>query len=630
MSLRNVQQNSINQRHMAASRPVVRPSAGFISVSGEWRRNPAWLAMPSVLITDEKICILTAVREKSEYVAMTISGAYTVDWGDGSSPVNVATGGTALYLYSYSAAGLNNTDGPVTFTASGSTVDRNNHGYVNGDIVTFWTVVTTTGITAGQQYYVVNATTNTFQVSATLGGSAITLTNNGSGTLLPYKQAIITITPQAGQNLTNVNLAVRHTVTGIGYYSSGYLDMIASMPNLAAGSTFTFSSQSTVYHGWLERANILTIGACSSLSTIFFNCYNLRSVGEFNTASVTSMTNMFFSCASLSSIPLFNTSANTDFGGMFQGCTALMTAPFLNTSAGTNFGNMFRDCQALRTVPLYNTVSATNMAGTFQNCFSLESVPLFNTAAVTTMNSMFWGCALLKSVPLFNTAACTNMGSMFRSCSSLQTVPLFNTAANTTMAQMFIFCNALRSVPLFNTGLVTSFSEAFYGCLSLQSVPLFNTANVTSMASAFRTCSSLTSVPLFNLAACTNTSNMFRGCAALESVPLFNTAAVTIANEMFRDCLALQSVPALNVTAVSSAANLSNIIFNCPSLMRLQAKDFRFTFTVASCKLAAAELDEIYTNLPTVTAQTITVSGNHGTTGDNPAIATAKGWTVTG
>jgi len=69
---------------------------------------------------------------------------------------------------------------------------------------------------------------------------------------------------------------------------------------------------------------------------------------------------------------------------------------------------------------------------------------------------------------------------------------------------------------------------------------------------------------------------------------------------------------------------------SCNSLARIQAEDFKFTFSVASCKLSSTALDEIYTNLPTVVAQTITVSSNYGTTGDNPAIATAKGWTVTG
>jgi hypothetical protein len=51
---------------------------------------------------------------------------------------------------------------------------------------------------------------------------------------------------------------------------------------------------------------------------------------------------------------------------------------------------------------------------------------------------------------------------------------------------------------------------------------------------------------------------------------------------------------------------------------------------VASCKLSATKLNEIYSNLKTVTGKTITVTGNYGTASDDPSIAIAKGWTVTG
>jgi hypothetical protein len=68
----------------------------------------------------------------------------------------------------------------------------------------------------------------------------------------------------------------------------------------------------------------------------------------------------------------------------------------------------------------------------------------------------------------------------------------------------------------------------------------------------------------------------------------------------------------------------------CSSLARIEAKNFNFTFSVASCKLSATALNEIYTNLPTVVSQTITVTGNYGVATDDPTIATAKGWTVTG
>ena len=56
----------------------------------------------------------------------------------------------------------------------------------------------------------------------------------------------------------------------------------------------------------------------------------------------------------------------------------------------------------------------------------------------------------------------------------------------------------------------------------------------------------------------------------------------------------------------------------------------RFTFTVANAKMSATALNEMYSILPIVTGQTVTVTGNYGTTSDDPTIATAKGWTVTG
>jgi hypothetical protein len=99
---------------------------------------------------------------------------------------------------------------------------------------------------------------------------------------------------------------------------------------------------------------------------------------------------------------------------------------------------------------------------------------------------------------------------------------------------------------------------------------------------------------------------------------------------MFNNCFSLTSVPALITTAVAASSGFNNTFAACNSLARIQAKEFNFTFSVANCKLSAAALNEIYTNLPTVTGQTITVTGNYGVAGDDPTIATAKGWTVTG
>ena len=448
--------------------------------------------------------------------------------------------------------------------------------------VKFYNIVTTTGLSLNTPYFVINATANTFQVSTTPAGSPVALTNNGSATLLPYKITVVTITPQAGQTLTSIDLGVRNSsVTLNTQVNTGALDIAVACSTLTA--LFIGSVSGLVQSSILEQVKVVEVGAMTLMSSMFLRCSALRNVQlPLNTAAVTSTSNMFEQCSSLTTVPLFNTAAVTNMAAMFNGCYSLTS------------------------VPLFNTAAVTNMSTMFTACSALQSVPLFNTAAVTNMSSMFNSCRMLTTVPLFNTAAAINMSSMFNGCTSLTTVPLFNTAAVTNMGSMFNGCTALTTVPLFNTAVVTSMSDMFNGCLVLQSVPLFNTAAVTNM------------------------SNMFRSCSSLTSVPLFNTAAVTTMAQMFFSSAALQSVPAFNLNATTSSSSLLIIFSGCPNITRIQATPFKFTFAVTGCKLSATALNEIYTNLPTVSGQTITVLNNYGTTADNPAIATAKGWAVTG
>jgi hypothetical protein len=82
-------------------------------------------------------------------------------------------------LVSRVAAG---TEISCTFQVTPNTVTYNNHGLRAGDEIIFKTVTTTTGISANTKYYVVNPTTNTFQVALTVGGAAIDLlTADGTG-----------------------------------------------------------------------------------------------------------------------------------------------------------------------------------------------------------------------------------------------------------------------------------------------------------------------------------------------------------------------------------------------------------------------------------------------------------------
>jgi surface protein len=197
-------------------------------------------------------------------------------------------------------------------------------------------------------------------------------------------------------------------------------------------------------------------------------------------------------------------------------------------------------------------------------------------------------------------------------------------------SNMFNVCASLKSVPLFNTSSVTNMTNMFSGCTSLQSIPLFNTSSAQNMANMFSGCVSLKSVPLFNTSSVTTMTNMFNSCSVLQSIPLFNTSAAINMGSIFSGCRSLQSIPNFDC---SSATASSSFAANCNGLKRCQATGIKSAVSFASCSLSATSLNEIYTNLADLTAlptQTITVTNNYGTATDNPAIATAKNWTVVG
>ena len=181
---------------------------------------------------------------------------------------------------------------------------------------------------------------------------------------------------------------------------------------------------------------------------------------------------------------------------------------------------------------------------------------------------------------------------------------------------------------------MTSAANLFQNCRVLRSVPLFNTAAVTTMVSMFQSCSSLTTVPLFKTASVTNMASMFANCTQLAAAPAFNIAGASAAmSSMFSGCSSLVSVRLENM---ATALNTANVFLNCPSLSSIAMPGyFRDGFSVANCKLSPAALNALYASLGTAAgsvaaARTITVTGNWGTVSDDPTIATAKNWTVTG
>lgn len=143
----------------------------------------------------------------------------------------------------------------------------------------------------------------------------------------------------------------------------------------------------------------------------------------------------------------------------------------------------------------------------------------------------------------------------------------------------------------------------------------------------FGGCTALQTVPLLDTSAGTNFTSMIASCAVLQYVPTLNTSAGLDFTSMFNGCTSLQSIPPIDLSA---ATTLSGIVNTCGGMRRCPLVGIKESVTISSAQLGPAALNEIYTNLATVVGKTINVQFNYGLSSDDPSIATAKGWTVTG
>lgn len=111
----------------------------------------------------------------------TVSDGSTV-WGYAlAAVVNVAyfDPGTR-HLYKALQAGVSS--GSIAFSSFADTVTWNTHGRANGDVFAFSGGTAPTGLSPSTPYFIVNQTTNTFQLSLTPDGEVINFTSDGSGT----------------------------------------------------------------------------------------------------------------------------------------------------------------------------------------------------------------------------------------------------------------------------------------------------------------------------------------------------------------------------------------------------------------------------------------------------------------
>ena len=242
----------------------------------KWTRPSDWLTMPTVGSSDQKFVGLLAVYDHgSNHVAISAAENYTVDWGDGSSTENIASGVTASHVYTYSGI-------------SDSTLCTRGYKQV------LVTVVPQSGK---------NLTTLNLQVKHA---------NSPSNTNIPWLDIAL-----GSPSLTTLRIG---TSNGAGSRNIRVNDIecVQIVSHAVTSMSYMFYNCYS-----LQSVPLFNTAAVTSMSSMFNNCYSLQSVPAFNTAAVTSMSYMFYTCYSLEMISCSSASSITDFTSTFTGCISL-------------------------------------------------------------------------------------------------------------------------------------------------------------------------------------------------------------------------------------------------------------------------------------------------------------------
>lgn len=628
----------------------------------KWKRNPNW---PDCDLTssDEAVKILVAVypdlvNHMYIYVQTGSAGTSTIDWGDSSSTESVTSSVSIGHSYSYTDSALDGTNAPVTFTASTDTVNRTGHGYEDGDFVNFYNLTTTTGISEHQSYYVINSTANTFQVSLTEGGSAVTLTNDGSATLLPYKIATMHLTVDGSDTLSSVNFGYLPS----GFPAYNYTWAVPALDIAVSGSTLAYfynmgSLSQNAPRKWthLERVQIFNT-ASGGINLSYTFSYTSLKAFYLRGGNINTLRGTFYQCP-LEIISDLDVSNCSDFYQAFY-TTQITSAPKLNFSPtlNSNCEQMFQYCTYLETVPFYDFGNATNIKFIFRGCQLLKSIPgiKIRSGYNVAISSIFYDCVNLEVAPSFDTSSCTDFSNLFFNCESLKRAPNLDTGSAQTFFNTFAN-SGIVEIPNWDYSTAANFTGTFSGCNNLDYVPPMDFSSATSLSQTFSACrhikyigelktsASLTNVSnlcYFNLSLVsapilTNTSNVaiwsyfLRVCPLVKEIPVYDLSSATDVTRMFEQASSLKRIPAIDFSNVTNFGGSSGL-FYYGGLERIDATGIAYTFSLQYNNLSGAELDRVYTNLPTVTGQTVTVTQNFGIADDDPSIATAKGWTVTG
>ena len=437
-----------------------------------WERPIQWRQGPSVSVGDQKIVITNAVyNTDNNFAAFTCTGNFTVDWGDGSSPVNYASLTTASYNYDKTTYSGLTSDVFRGYKTLNIVITPQAGQTFNGQI-NFAIKHPQSGL---QSYYSSNYLEIIMSAPNATGGllvSDTTFNNRSAARLLEHFRWIGTA------NLSGGAVAAAF----IGCFNLKIISAFPSTSNCTDFQSLFHSCQNLEY----IPPSVCEIQNATSLSFMFYLCTKIKKIaGTLNTSKAQYMTQMFQDCVLLKRIPAIDTSKTLTTGlqGLFAGCLTLeeIGTDIIDANGVNSLSSLFNGCRSLKKFPkVINTQNVTNFSSMYNACQALEIAPYLNTTSGTNFANMYnttglrafdaaWGNT-------FNMPNATDTNNMFRFNRMLERVPdTFNTGATLTAANaMFYECYALTKCPTINLSGVANLTELFYNCRAIKEIPNIN------------------------------------------------------------------------------------------------------------------------------------------------------------
>lgn len=416
-----------------------------------------------------------------------------------------------------------------------------------------------------------------------------------------------------------------------------------------------------------------------NLSSMFSSCVSLEYIKLPATTSGNNITfgNTFTSCLALKNIVLpsiFNASSMTS---AFQNCSSLSSVVFPTTMSGLTFmSSTFSSCNNLQQITLPTSVGATiNLQNAFQNCWSLSEITIPSSYNITTLQATFSTCVNLRKITLPATLnSLTTMAQMSQNCNNLQSIVMptsmtsltnidsalqgcrnlqsvsFPSSLNlvTSMANTLNSCNNLVSItlPTSMTSL-TAVNSIVQNCWALKSIVMpATTGNITNYGSSFASCFSLNNItlpttPSTNLAVLGTTFNLDFSLTGITNTQFLGNSGTTGTIYVDFSSAQVYQLPTLDMRCKFSRFVLTGLVGNLTKLTSLRLRNSGSGQYAGSSPqidisyngLGQAALVQVFTDLPTIVSKTINITGCSGAaalTAPERAIATGKGWTITG